>query len=288
MSIAQVDALFHHLCKRTSQFIEIASLVDHAVLEETLTDLNLIDARVLGSAFLRTHPFTRVEEGTASGADWLWLIGRPGRWLKVLVQAKKVLPKDRRCTGFRQKLPGGHGFQIDLLEQFARRTQSYPIYCVYNWSTDPASGLVGQTACALGKQDLDNMGCTVLPLETVRAYNRRWRHATQRDLLTFGHSLACMLRRMNEGDLAETCAMVLEEHLRMHRQHDAAPARMEHERDAQDIVPRACISDAVETLTIGSDAEGRPLAKWLLVLSSEPIPDEVSLEEYVRRGERRS
>ena len=87
------------------------------VLEEKITDVNLITIQDRHPNHVLTRKFSRKEEGSSSGADWLWCIGEPGSWLLLLVQAKIVNPKTGTCHYLNYK----KGKQRSLLKQYAKR-----------------------------------------------------------------------------------------------------------------------------------------------------------------------
>lgn len=97
------------------------------VLEETITDLNLLEIETTHEGYVFTKKFSRKEEGAKSGADWLWCIGEPGSWLNLLVQAKIVSP----FTGACRYLDYLQGKQRSRLLKFARMTKSVPLYVIY-------------------------------------------------------------------------------------------------------------------------------------------------------------
>lgn len=97
------------------------------VLEETITDVNLLSIASEHRNYVYTKKFSRRQEGAESGADWLWCIGESGAWLNLLVQAKIVNPQTGRC----RYLNYDNGRQRSRLLQFARNTQSVPLYVIY-------------------------------------------------------------------------------------------------------------------------------------------------------------
>lgn len=97
------------------------------MLEETVSDVNLIEISSSHSDHVLTKKFSRRVEGAASGADWLWCIGEPGSWLILLVQAKIINPKTGNCHYLNYR--GGH--QCSLLVSYARSLGAVPIYAIY-------------------------------------------------------------------------------------------------------------------------------------------------------------
>lgn len=98
------------------------------ILEETITDVNLIEISKKHNTYILTKKFSRREEGAKSGADWLWCIGEPGAWFPFLVQAKVVNPTTSTCHALNYR--GGE--QRRLLLEFSRRNRLFPVYCIYS------------------------------------------------------------------------------------------------------------------------------------------------------------
>lgn len=113
----------------TSTFIGQGYSSRLGVLEETVTDVNLIDIATTHDGYVFTHKFTRRQEGARSGGDWLWCIGEPGGWLSVLVQAKIINPKTGRCPYLNHR----KGQQRSLLLSFARAVRALPLYVIYTY-----------------------------------------------------------------------------------------------------------------------------------------------------------
>ncbi len=102
------------------------------VMEETITDVNLLEIAIRHEDHVLTKKFTRRQEGSLSGADWLWCIGEPGSWFLLLVQAKIINPKTGRC----HYLNYSKGSQRSLLLKFARKIKAIPIYAIYSHIPD--------------------------------------------------------------------------------------------------------------------------------------------------------
>lgn len=98
------------------------------VLEETITDVNLLEIAAKHDKHVLTKKFNRREEGARSGADWLWCIGEPGSWFCVLIQAKIV----NSSTGTCRQLNYRGGIQCQLLKSYSKKHGFLPLYCIYN------------------------------------------------------------------------------------------------------------------------------------------------------------
>jgi len=97
------------------------------VLEETITDVNLIELATSYPNNVLTKKYSRKEEGSLSGADWLWCIGEPGAWLLLLVQAKVINPKTGNCHYLNYR----NGKQCQTLVKYARSIKAVPLYAIY-------------------------------------------------------------------------------------------------------------------------------------------------------------
>ena len=123
---------FHEQARWTSEIIQRGFSTRLGILEETITDMNLIAIAQRHSDYVVTRKFSRKEEGSQSGADWLWCIGEPGAWFSLLVQAKVIHPHTSIC----RFLDYRSGEQRRLLTQFARHYRLFPVYCLYSCIPD--------------------------------------------------------------------------------------------------------------------------------------------------------
>lgn len=141
------------------------------VLEETLTDINLIQIASAHPEYIVTRKFSRRMEGTKTGADWLWCIGSPGSWLCLLVQAKIVNPQTRQC--FYLHYRGGE--QRRLLQQYARTHRLLPLYCIYGLVQEedlPKERIHGGLP-----SETHQWTCTLLPPRVVKALSAKKRRS---------------------------------------------------------------------------------------------------------------
>lgn len=108
--------------------VGIAGYTGLGIHEETLSDLILNRIRYEFTDNFLTRKFTRKEEGSITGADWLWCIGEPGSWITFAVQAKIV----NIDTGKVNYLHYRKGEQHDLLINFCRQFKFIPKYSIYS------------------------------------------------------------------------------------------------------------------------------------------------------------
>jgi hypothetical protein len=113
--------------------LRIADEVDKAgytglgILEETITDILLNGIQSEQEENFFTRKFTHNEEGSITGADWLWCIGEPGSWITFAVQAKIA----NMNTGRINYLHYRGGKQYSLLINFSKLFGFIPKYSIY-------------------------------------------------------------------------------------------------------------------------------------------------------------
>ena len=113
----------------TQNFIYRSNVLRLGILEETITDMHLFSIADKYANNVITRKFNRREEGSQSGADWLWIIGEPGSWLPLLIQAKVINLKTQKCQHFDYK----NGEQRKRLLKYARLHGCLPLYCIYSY-----------------------------------------------------------------------------------------------------------------------------------------------------------
>ena len=178
----QADKLcttFHAQAAWTQNMIGKGLSFRLGLLEETLTDIHLIQIAMAHDGYVVTRKFTRREEGAASGADWLWCIGGPGAWLSLLVQAKIVNPQTGKCRYLHYK----HGEQRRRLLTFARRHRLLPLYCIYGLVDAPLVPVKPIVPAA--PNEPDQWSCTMVSPRTIKRMASR-RSRAHEDLLELG------------------------------------------------------------------------------------------------------
>jgi hypothetical protein len=180
LSLFDLYTTFQERTSWTSKIIEDGFSSRLGVLEETITDVNLIEISRKHSDYVLTRKFGRREEGSESGADWLWCIGEPGAWFSVLAQAKVINPKTSTCHALNYR----SGDQRRLLLDFARRHRLFPIYCLYSQITDKSNPL-SKSLPSLSSFDASEWACALVIPKFVRQLVDQ-KHKKQQDLLRYG------------------------------------------------------------------------------------------------------
>lgn len=180
LSIRDLHITFQERSLWTNRIIEGGLSTRLGILEETITDVNLIEISRKHSEYILTKKFSRREEGSKSGADWLWCIGEPGAWFPLLVQAKVINPKTLTCHALNYR----SGEQRRLLIKFARRHRLFPTYCLYSQITDNTF-LQSRSLSSLSAIDSFEWACTLVIPKFIRQLVSK-NKKRQPDLLKYG------------------------------------------------------------------------------------------------------
>jgi hypothetical protein len=107
-----------------------AKLVRSQLLEETITDMNLLEIKTMCGPQVVTATFSKKREGD-SGGDWeWWFTGRSKKWLSFRIQAK-VLNISKAVYEHIDYAPGGR-FQVERLIQSCQNAtpkRSFAVFC---------------------------------------------------------------------------------------------------------------------------------------------------------------
>jgi hypothetical protein len=264
------------------------------VSEETLTDVVLVELHRQLAPHVATKKFTKHEESSVSGADWLWTIGRPGRWISLLVQAKLARPSLTRLAG----LHHGKGSQRRTLVSYAKQTNCVPIYVVYSSfggkalakpARSPKRGRRGiapvwSPTCPLAVEDITQMGCVAVRPRSVALMHRGKASREDVDTLLFAGSpwacLFCCSTPSAVTELADAAAAGIAR-LRIDSPDVRSPG------GAKATEPDDIFEDAmtfitenppklVEDMLAGREPDAAPPVSAVAVISSEPLDRETS------------
>ena len=111
--------------------------VGHQPLEETFTDLNILELRDRHPSEIYSKTFSKRREGV-SGADWEWWLTNRSRssWLGLRVQAKILHLATDSFPHLHYKSGTPKTYQLSKLKSEAARDRLFPIYCFYTHGTD--------------------------------------------------------------------------------------------------------------------------------------------------------
>lgn len=163
------------------------------ILEETITDMHLIEINRRHKDYIYTRKFNRREEGNKSGADWIWSFGRPGSWISLLIQAKIVNPKNGKCNYLNYR----NGEQRRSLTTFGRKYRLYPIYCIYNLVKEGITPL-SKSLSSLSNFDTKQWACSLIIPKYIRIIIKN-KANKQSELLRYGFPWAAPFH-INESE----------------------------------------------------------------------------------------
>lgn len=158
---------FAQLAYETHDRLKTARHVGHQILEETLTDLNILELKRLHPHEIYCKTFTRPQEGV-NGADWEWWLTDPtrSRWLGLRVQAKVLELKSDTFAHLHYRPKRGRGYQTTRLKKAAEVDGLIPLYCLYS---HPPAGAAGWGAVAPSEA----YGCALASVKDVERLRRR-------------------------------------------------------------------------------------------------------------------
>ena len=169
--------LFEYIAKTTWEWLGQARQLKLSFSEETITDIAALQIAGAASNQVKVAKTTRQQE-KRYGIDWMWFIGNPRQgYSRYAVQAKKITLDSSANFSYRvryrvSRTPGSE-FQIERLEQFAKRARAIPLYCFYN-NVNSALATRYWHCRAYPNQpdDIRQMGCTVVPLDAIQVMHK--------------------------------------------------------------------------------------------------------------------
>jgi hypothetical protein len=121
---------FQTLAYQTWHNLAMGRRVGHQLLEETLTDINLLHLKYHHPEILTVN-FNKLEEGS-NGADWeWWFYDVSGNWIGLRVQAKVLDFKKEQFKQLYYRKDGSTPAQCDLLIVNAKADPAHPCIPLY-------------------------------------------------------------------------------------------------------------------------------------------------------------
>lgn len=143
--------------------------VGHQPLEETLTDLNILELKDRHPNEIYSQTFNKNQEGV-NGADWEWWLTNSSKslWLGLRVQAKVLhLATDSfRHLHYYKKGPPKI-YQLSKLKDEAARNGLFPLYCFYTHSS--SCTLASATPCLTFPYAPELYGCALTSVNHVES-----------------------------------------------------------------------------------------------------------------------
>lgn len=161
---------FQRIADRVWREIAEADEAGLAFAEETITETILLELHRDHREHIRIKAFSKSQE-KRNGSDWEWWVGRPGRWLGMRVQAKRIsLPEEafNRLQTYGATKRGGTR-QIDALITAAARDGLNAAYCFYVHSRKWPTLRAWPVYNAVGGGPISPQGCFVAEAGAVRS-----------------------------------------------------------------------------------------------------------------------
>lgn len=171
-----IKKIFESLALDTWVMLRDSLELDISISEETITDINLLNLKRKNFSEFVIWKCPKDQEAN-TGVDWEWFIGSNSvGWHRYAIQAKKLCLKGRYRGTYNKlyyKPKNKTQEQIELLENYAKVTNSIPIYCFYNYKDisiySPQDYWLRKIwKCCSPDMDIQQLGCTVTPLEVVK------------------------------------------------------------------------------------------------------------------------
>jgi hypothetical protein len=157
---------FRSLAFRTHDHLARARRVGHQPLEETFTDINILELKDRHPHEVYSKTFTKHEEGV-NGADWEWWLTNSSRtsWLGLRVQAKILHLATNTFQHLHYRSGTPRTPQIDKLRYESNRDGLIPLYCFYT-HFDPDKP-TNTPLCRSFHNAPESYGCAITSLDNV-------------------------------------------------------------------------------------------------------------------------
>jgi len=158
------------IARRTWFLLKLSRRPGVRLGEETLTDFLVINLLLSPNNAVRVLPVMKPEEAN-NGADLIVCVHRGDGWAhEYVVQAKKLYPNSRfgQYNGLNKKSGKSKRPQIDILEEYAEKSNAVPLYLLYNYVNDPLKRCHPCWHCCRKDADEKQFGCTLTPSWHIR------------------------------------------------------------------------------------------------------------------------
>lgn len=163
----QLCHAFVRLAHETHDRLKAARTVGHQLLEETLTDLIVLELKRLHPREIYCQTFTKPQEGI-NGADWEWWLSDPtrSRWLGLRVQANVLELKSDTFAHLHYRPKRGRAYQSTRLKKAAEQDGLIPLHCMYAHPPATATGWTRHGSS-------EAYGCALTSVKEVERLRRR-------------------------------------------------------------------------------------------------------------------
>ena len=165
MSISLCET-FRSLAFSTHAQLAKSRRVGHQPLEETFTDLNILELKDRHPFEIYSKTFSKRREGV-SGADWEWWLTNNLRsaWLGLRVQAKVLHLATNSFPHLHYQSGTPKTYQLDKLKSEAARNGLFPLYCLYTHGTSHRG--TSALSCRTFSYAPESYGCALTSISHV-------------------------------------------------------------------------------------------------------------------------
>lgn len=184
---------FRAIAAKTHGHLVLAESASHQPLEETLTDINILQLKLRHPKEVYSQLFNKRREAS-TGADWEWWLTNARRtaWLGLRVQAKMLhllsdtYPHLHYVSG---KPPVS---QVSRLISDAAGYGLTPLYCLY-LRLSSAVSMKSSTRCRSLAYAPEHFGCSLAPAIHVRNLQVSGNHCDLHSVLAGSHPWHCLV-----------------------------------------------------------------------------------------------
>jgi hypothetical protein len=185
---------FRALAAKTHDHLALAESVSHQPLEETLTDINILQLKLRHPNEVYSQLFNKRREST-TGADWEWWLTNASRsaWLGLRVQAKILHLASNTYRHLHYASGKPPASQVSRLISDAAVLGLTPIYCFY-LRLSSGDSISPAERCRSLAYAPEHFGCSVAPAAHVMSLQVSGNHCDLSSVLSGSlpwHCLVC-------------------------------------------------------------------------------------------------
>ncbi|MCQ8895248.1 hypothetical protein NQT62_02195 [Limnobacter humi] len=183
---------FRSLAFRTFDQMGRARRVGHQPLEETFTDLNILELKDRHPTEIFCQAFTKSQEGK-NGADWEWWLtdSLKSKWLGLRIQAKVLHLSSNTFAHLHYKSGKTKIYQSTILKRESAKDGLIPLYCLYLHDHSKFHKLIkhcGSFGCLA-----ESYGCSLIPLSHVESLRKKKKANDLNSVISNAHPWHCLV-----------------------------------------------------------------------------------------------
>jgi hypothetical protein len=153
---------FQEIAHQTFDMLGRARSVEHQPLEETLTDINILELKTRHGREIFSENFNKKKEG-ANGADWEWWLTNESMnsWLGLRVQAKIINFKSNSFKHIHYYSKKSAEYQLNKLKRASFNEGLIPLYCLF---THQFAGGINSA-----RDTQKSLGCALVSVEHIES-----------------------------------------------------------------------------------------------------------------------